>query len=266
MIRRLFSALFTVQLALLSIICLALITLLVYYVVTGDPTWKIYGLVLGFCLAVGGIWYLLTAEIVGAGGLGEDAVQSHLPVLTESYSRALCRKLPALEPIRRFFQWFWRVSGLDDVNSPLWLTPFGGWFTVFLSLPLLISSLVMFIRTELFLHRSISAEGNVIRLVADRDETVHYAPVFTYTAHDGQTFAVQSNTYSAPSEFRVGQKVPVLYEKDHPEQARIATHQQVHSLELVFGSVGLFFAGIGFGSLLYQRKRNRRAPKLFVAT
>jgi Protein of unknown function (DUF3592) len=136
---------------------------------------------------------------------------------------------------------------------------------VFLSSPLLITALVIFIRSEVFLYRSISAEGTVIRLASNHDETVHYAPVFAYTAQDGQTFAVQSNTYSAPPEFRVGQKVPVLYEKDHPEQARIATHEQVHSLEDVFGAIGFFFTGIGFGSLIYQRRRNRRATRSMVA-
>jgi len=49
------------------------------------------------------------------------------------------------DPIRGFIRWFWRIGGLDDVKSPLWLTPFGR-FLVFLSLPLLISATVIFIR------------------------------------------------------------------------------------------------------------------------
>jgi len=265
MIRRFFSVFLTFQIVLLSIICLALTIFLVYCVLTGDPAWKMYALSLGFALMIEGIWYLLKGGIVGANGHGKDAVQPPFSAQPESNRQTRWRKVPGFDPIRRFIQWFWRIGGLDDVKSPLWLTPFGGWFMVFLSSPLLISSLVIFVRTELFLHRSISAGGNVIRLVADHGETVHYAPVFEYTAQDGRAFTIQSTAYSAPPEFGVGEKVRVLYDKDHPESARIAT-RQVHGLEEGFGTVGLFFAGIGFGSLLYQRRRNRRASSSMVAS
>jgi len=177
----------------------------------------------------------------------------------DSWSMRRLRRFPGFDPIRQFIRWFWHVGGLDDVDSPLWRTPFGAWFLVFLSSPLLISALVVFIRSELFLHWSISADGTVIRLAADHDQTVDYAPVFAYTAQDNRTFVVQTKTYSSAPRFRVGQKVPVLYEKDHPERARIATHTQVHSLEEVFGAIGFFFAAPGVGSLIYQRRRKRRA-------
>jgi hypothetical protein len=124
--------------------------------------------------------------------------------------------------------------------------------------PLLACALVIFIRTELFLYRSASTEGTVIRLVADRGQTVDYAPVFAFTTQDGRAMTIQSTAYMSPPEFRVGEKVPILYEKDRPERARIATHWQVHGSEDISALVGLFFAGIGFGSLIYQRRRNGR--------
>jgi Protein of unknown function (DUF3592) len=265
MIRRFFSVFLTFQMVILSIICLALTIFLVSCVLTGDPAWKMYALSLGFALMIGGTWYLLKGEIVGADGHGKDAVQPPLSAQPESNRPTRWRKVPGFDPIRRFIQWFWRIGGLDDVKRPLWLTPFGGWFIVFLSLPLLISATVIFIRSEVFLHRSIASEGTVIRLVADHDETVHYAPVFAYTARDGQKFVVQSNITSAPPEFSVGQKVPILYDSVHPERVRIAAHGQIHGLEETFGLIGAVFAGIGFGSLLYQRRRKRQTTASMVA-
>ena len=170
----------------------------------------------------------------------------------------------AFEPIRRFFQWFWRIGGLDDPKSPLLLTPFGGWFLVLLCSPLLVSCLVIFIRSEVFLHRSISTNGTVIRMVTDTDEAVHYAPVFSFVARDGRAFTIESKNYETPPEFRVGQTVTVLYEKDHPELARIASYWQIHAFEVVSGSIGLFFSGIGLGSLIYQRRRARRSAASLV--
>jgi hypothetical protein len=204
-------------------------------------------------------WRLLKLELASLKGQGDDSSKSSSAQLPEGgRNRARMRKIPGFDPISRFAKWFWRIGGLDDVKSPLLLTPFGAWFMVFLSSPILIFALVALIRTEVFLHRSVSAEGIVIRLVADRDETVHYAPVFTFTAQNGRATTIQSLNYSAPAEFSVGQKVAILYEKDHPERARIATHWQVHAAEDVGSTIGLLFAGIGFGSLIYQTKRSRR--------
>jgi hypothetical protein len=125
--------------------------------------------------------------------------------------------------------------------------------------PTLIFALVFFARTEIFLHRSVSAEGAVTRLVADRDETIHYAPVFTFATRSGRSMTVESHNYSAPPEFSVGEKVRVLYEEDHPERARIASHWQVHAAEEVCALIGLCFTGIGLGFLMYQRNWKRPA-------
>ena len=172
-----------------------------------------------------------------------------------------------------FFWYIWgsmrrkiRNAREHDVSASLLMTPIGGWLMVALGAPALVGALVFLIRTELFLHRSIVTDGTVIRLLADQDETVHYAPVFAFTTEGGRAVEIQSTSYSAPPEFGVGQKVRVLYEKDRPEQARIATHWQVHGAEDILGAMGLGFAGIGIGSLIYQRRRNRRVAGLTLAS
>jgi hypothetical protein len=212
-------------------------------------------------------WRSLRREIARSKGRDEESAKNSVsaPPPFGCGDQGRVRKISGLDLICRFVRWFWRIGGLGDIKSPLWLTPFGGWFMVFLSSPILMSALVFFIRTEVFLHRSISTDGTVIRLVADHDETIHYAPVFAFIAQNGRAVTIQSTNYSAPPEFRVGQKVTILYDEDHPEDARIATHWQVHAPEDISGLIGLFFAGIGFGSLIYQRRRNRRSMGSKVA-
>jgi hypothetical protein len=212
-------------------------------------------------------WRLLRREIARSRVQNEVMAKSSLSSRPPFVSRdwVNTRKIPGLDPIHRFVSWFWHIGGLNDVKRPLLLTPFGAWFLMFLSSPLLVSALVIFIRSEVFLYRSISVRGTVIQLAEERNEPGDYAPVFAYVARDGRSYTTQSHTYSAQHEFRVGQTVPVLYDKDHPEQARIASHKQVHSLEEFFGALGLFFAGIGFGSLIYQRRQSHRSTGLAIA-
>jgi hypothetical protein len=268
MIRRFWIAFYAFALVFLAVGFLTLALFCLFDIVlTHDLPWPFLLPVFGLAWLLWITWRLLKREIASGNGHDEGTAKSlssaQLP--GGGRNRARVRKIPGFDPICRFVRWFWRIGGLDDVKSPLWLTPFGGWFMVFLSSPILISALVIFIRTEVFLHRSVSADGTVIRLVADHEETVHYAPVFAFTAQNGRAITIQSTTYSVPPEFSVGQKVPILYEKDHPEHARIATYGQVHSFEDVSGIIGLSFAGIGFGSLIYQRKRNRRTTGSKVA-
>jgi hypothetical protein len=261
MIRRFLIASYAVALAILGVQFL-LLTLLCLsdIVVSHERPWPflLTALFVGFLLWF--IWGELKRKIKRDDGRNEDSAKSS-PVPQSPHSRrarALLSKIPGFDRICGFVRWFWHIGGLDDVKSPILLTPFGGWVMVILGSPLLVFALVIFIRTELFLHRSISADGTVIRLVADHDETVHYAPIFAFTAQNGRAMTAQSLNYSVPPEFSVGQKVLILYEKDHPERARIATHWQVHGSEELLAILGLFFAGIGSGSLIYQRRRNRR--------
>lgn len=268
MIRRIWIAFYAFALMFLAVGLIALALFCISDIfLTHNLPWPF--LLPVFCLAwlLWVTWRMLKRAISDGNVHDEDTTKnsSSAKPLRNGRDREQGRRIPGLDPIHRIIRWFWRIGGLDDAKSPLWLTPFGGWFMVILSSPLLISALVLFIRSEVFLHRSISADGTVIRLVAGHDETVDYAPVFSYAAQDGRTFTVQSHIYSAPPVFRVGQTVTVLYERDHPEQARIATPRQVHAFEDTSGMIGFFFAGIGFGSLLYQRKRNRQNTSSTVA-
>jgi len=116
------------------------------------------------------------------------------------------------------------------------------------------------IRTEVFLHKSISADGTVTELLPkhnDQDDSVSYAPIFTFMAADGQSYTVTSDTSSNPPGFGKGQKIRVLYEEGNPGGARIDTFWQLWTLPLILGLIGTAATVAGYVLLLIERRRNR---------
>jgi hypothetical protein len=115
------------------------------------------------------------------------------------------------------------------------------------------------IYTSWFLHRSVAAKGAVVSLREVHDPqngTVTYAPVFTFTAADGRSYAVSSNTGNNPPAFAVGQQVPVLYETDNPTEAKIDSFIQLWLFPVVFGFAGATATAVGYFLLRYERRRN----------
>ena len=85
-------------------------------------------------------------------------------------------------------------------------------------------SLGMGLYTCIFVHRCVVADGTVVRINPVQDtenDTVNYAPVFTFTATDGQAYTLTSGVASNPPGFVVGQQVKILYIKNDPSGARL---------------------------------------------
>lgn len=95
----------------------------------------------------------------------------------------------------------------------------------------------------------IQAEGTVIGLVESRDEDgTSYAPLIRFQTQGGREIEFKSSYSSNPPQYKVGQKVTVLYPPDRPGEAQIKGAGNL--LALIFGLVGgfelllgLFFAG-----------------------
>jgi hypothetical protein len=122
----------------------------------------------------------------------------------------------------------------------------------------LLLSIGLWIHTELFLHRAHRASGNVVRLNQnDNDGHMIYAPVFRFTAEDGQTYTVESNNYSGPSDFLVGQSVQVLYLASEPASARIKTFWQLRGFETVAFLLGCFFPLAAFAYAWWRGLQKR---------
>jgi len=144
----------------------------------------------------------------------------------------------------------------------------GCWLFLAAGCCLLVAGLVSAIDTARFLRRSTSAAGTIVRMrIGHHSDTgsADYAPVFSFTASNGRGYSVESHNFSNPPEFSVGQNIKVLYDRDHPEHARIDTHWQIWAIEEVLGLVGGLFVASGVAFLIYLRRRDRRRLSEAVA-
>ncbi|MFD9069337.1 DUF3592 domain-containing protein [Streptomyces lasiicapitis] len=81
-------------------------------------------------------------------------------------------------------------------------------------------------------------------------------PVVEFTSADGQRRTFRDSTGSKPPAYEEGERVEVLYRSDSPEDARINGFASLWLLPLIFGGIGLVFAGIGTAVALVTRRRS----------
>lgn len=115
--------------------------------------------------------------------------------------------------------------------------------------------------TGIFLSRSISAPGRVVRLeprTNPDDGSVNYLPVFTFTASNGHAYTIAASVASDPPEFEEGQEIRVLYLRSNPQSARVATPRQLWFVTLVLSGLGIFFSVLGYLLFRWERKRMQR--------
>jgi uncharacterized protein DUF3592 len=119
---------------------------------------------------------------------------------------------------------------------------------------------VLAIRETIFIRTATVIDGTILemRLVRGTRNGHSYAPVFRFTADDGQTYVHVSNMSSNPPGFSLGQRVTVLYEHGHPENAKIDAFYQLWLPELVLSMVGGAFTTIP-ALVAFRRLRQSRA-------
>jgi hypothetical protein len=103
---------------------------------------------------------------------------------------------------------------------------------------------VLTVREAIFIRTSSATEGTVVglRQVRSRRGGRSYAPVFRFTAGNGEEYTVASNTSTRPTGFTIGQRVRVLYESVHPERAKIDSFSQLWFAEIITGILGGAFS------------------------
>jgi hypothetical protein len=102
------------------------------------------------------------------------------------------------------------------------------------------------------LNREESAPGRVTDVKMERsyvneeDRVVqeYYYPVVEFVASDGRRRNIQMSEGSYPASYEVGDKVTVLYEPDHPIEARIKSMSSTIGMWILPGITGIL--GIGF--------------------
>jgi len=77
---------------------------------------------------------------------------------------------------------------------------------------------------------------------------------------DGETYTMNSSSYSSPPAYHVGQAVRVVYDKANPSKARIDNFWELWLLPIIFISIAVLFGlvfNIYMGVSLFQRMRAR---------
>jgi Protein of unknown function (DUF3592) len=102
----------------------------------------------------------------------------------------------------------------------------------------------------------VSAEGTILelRVVRGKGGRFSYTPLFRFTADDGQTYMLVSNTASNPAGFTVGEHVKVIYQHGDPIHAEIDS-LLMWRLEIVLAVVGSALSS--FPVLVFLRRRGR---------
>ncbi|MDH6489118.1 DUF3592 domain-containing protein [Streptomyces sp. SAI-127] len=97
--------------------------------------------------------------------------------------------------------------------------------------------------------------GTSSRKVRSQDKPAAY-PVVEFTPTDGTPRTFRSSTGANPPSYEEGDRVEVLYRADSPDDAEINGFASLWLLPLVFGGLGLLFAGIGTAVAVVGRRRS----------
>lgn len=128
---------------------------------------------------------------------------------------------------------------------------------VFASLILVVAGLVSlgfayfsWTRTKQFAAIARRVQGTVIRMVTDSEGAS--APVFKFTAQNGDGIEVQEKIYRIPAGYQVGQTVQILYDPQNPDQARMSKSGSLYFTPILLGGMGAVSVLLGCGLLVYS--------------
>jgi hypothetical protein len=134
---------------------------------------------------------------------------------------------------------------------------FGAWWYFVSGIICFIVGLGFAASTAIFLARSNSTAGKVVRFEEQENsdhDGVNYAPVFSFVANDGKLYTIQSGVATNPPGFEEGQNVSVLYIKGNPGSARLNSFWQLWFVTVICCSIGIVFALISSLVLYFTQK------------
>lgn len=124
----------------------------------------------------------------------------------------------------------------------------------------LLVSIVSAAFTVMFLRNSVRTVGTISSLTKQVSEegVITYMPVFDFMDAHGLGHQARSSIGSAPPAFHIGDRVPVLYRRDNPEQAHIDTTGQIWGFSIGFAIAAVVCSLIGYALLRFQRWQERK--------
>lgn len=127
---------------------------------------------------------------------------------------------------------------LETARVPLIFTAVGGF--------LLWLALYFRRRTKRFIDESLRTHGEVIGLhKVYRGGSITYAPIISFTTADGNGRKFTDSVSSRPAGYAVGDRVEILYHRQNPRDATIATTFRLYFSSIVLGLIGGAFFSIG---------------------
>lgn len=117
---------------------------------------------------------------------------------------------------------------------------------------------LLWLNVRNFVQTAEHAEGTVIELVENRGKEGNrtYRPLVEFTDHQGQRREFLSSSGSNPPRYSVGDKMPILYDRDRPNSASINHWLDLYLFPFVLGivaAVNLIMSIVFF--LLGSKKR-----------
>ncbi len=108
-------------------------------------------------------------------------------------------------------------------------------------------------RTKRFISESLQTHGEVIGLHEVDDEgSVLYAPVIRYTASDGIAREFTDSVSSSPASHTVSDRVKILYHRQNPKDARVATTTKLYLASIILGLIGVVFCSVGVAVAIWR--------------
>lgn len=145
----------------------------------------------------------------------------------------------------------------------MWILRLALWAVVSVSLILLAVGGFLGYRTSRFRQSAATASGTVIELVervshSDEGTSVVYAPRVQFRTSAGEERIFLSDTGSNPPAFAPGDPVEVLYNPDHPADARLNTFWQLWLGPVICVGIGIVFLVFATGFFILLAFLNRQ--------
>ncbi len=108
-------------------------------------------------------------------------------------------------------------------------------------------------RTKRFIGESLQTYGDVVGLHEVHDEgSVTYAPVIRFTTSNGAVREFTDSTSSRPASHQIGDRIKILYHRQNPRDARIATTFRLYLSSIILGLIGVIFLSVGVAVTMWH--------------
>lgn len=109
-----------------------------------------------------------------------------------------------------------------------------------------------------FIDNARTAAGTITGLhyhESSRNKGGSYYPTVQFTAQDGKSYTVTSNSGSNPASYDVGEQVKVYYNPEDPTDILLPDFFSMWGVTLILGFIGTVFTLIGGGVLFSGHKK-----------